>query len=263
MSLLRQIQEDFQKQLLDTDNALEQHIAIPYKGKASDRIGVYTYAYGARLIEVLGKDFPQLKRLLGEHAFETMGHAYVRAQPSHHYSIAEFGGHLHHFLTTTAPYQEKPALSEMAQLEWAISKATTATNAAVLTMADMQAIPQTEWPNIHLTLHPSVAILSFHYNIPQIWRDLVSEKFVGKPKPKAYKQTVNYAVWRYELIAQFSELPLHEAWMLQAFQADQDFTSVCAALCDKFADDQQAAQYIIGCIIRWLNAGLLSAVRYA
>lgn len=262
MISLRQLQEDFQNQLLGTHNSLEQHISEPHKGKITDRIGVYSYAYSARLVEILAADFPMLKKLMGEKTFHAMGHTYVQAQPSQHYSIAEFGQHLNHFLKTTTPYQEKPAIAEMALLEWSINKATIAANAPVLTMVDMQKVPQSEWPNIRLTLHPSVAILQFTHTIPEIWKDLDSKKFIGKPKAKAYKQAVNYAVWRYELIAQFSVLPLHEAWMLQAFNAGQNFTEICETLCEKFDDEEQAAQYAIGCILRWLNDGLLSSVRW-
>src|ERR1051325_334428 len=69
-------------------------------------LGVYRDAYVLRLVEILAKDFPKTKAMLGDEAFDAMGRAYLRAHPSQSFTVRWFGRHLSLFLRDAAPWND-------------------------------------------------------------------------------------------------------------------------------------------------------------
>ena len=76
-------QDDFQRGILAGDDKVLGEILDSPQEKRETLFGVYRYAYGSRLVDALRNDHELLHAYLGDEMFDEMGHAYVKAKPSH------------------------------------------------------------------------------------------------------------------------------------------------------------------------------------
>ncbi len=122
---LAEIQSRFaailKKPALDEQDIKELLITSKAESPATPetRLGIYRYAYFARIEESLAADFPKLKIALGDEPFEELIRKYLKAYPSQYSSLAQVGKNLSKFLSETAPYSTQSELNELATEEWA------------------------------------------------------------------------------------------------------------------------------------------------
>ncbi len=90
MSDFARQQDDFQRGILAGDDKVLAEILDSPKEKRETLFGVYRYAYGSRLVDALRNDHELLHAYLGDEMFDEMGHAYVKAKPSHHPNMRWF-----------------------------------------------------------------------------------------------------------------------------------------------------------------------------
>src|SRR5512146_56405 len=73
------------RSLLEAQRAMQRAIladdsdAPPIAQEAPPRIGIYRYAYRARLANALRANYPALARMMGDEAFRTLAAGYARA----------------------------------------------------------------------------------------------------------------------------------------------------------------------------------------
>lgn len=84
---------------------------------AAERMRVYQTAFWIRMHENLEEDYPELRRLLGADAFRHVARAFVTQSPEGHPSLIRLGEGLPAYLARACP--ERPALAEVARVEWA------------------------------------------------------------------------------------------------------------------------------------------------
>ena len=188
---LVELQSAFKQYVLVGDNEAELSVQVARREgiSAETRLEVYRNAYYTRLQESLAHDFPVLLAVAGDKAFGRLATAYVRDHPSTKPSLRWLGQHLPHWLRSTA--NEAP-LADLAALEWAVLHAFDAHDAMALTPADLAAIPADRWPNLRLTLHPSVTILTLQANVREIWLAVRG----GRPLPALRLISQEVVVWR-------------------------------------------------------------------
>ncbi len=85
---------------------------------AATRVSVYVSGYRLRLIECLQKEFPILRRLIGEHPFDLLARAYVETNPSHSYTLYAFGAGFAAYLEARQP----PGLGDIAGMPAALAR---------------------------------------------------------------------------------------------------------------------------------------------
>jgi len=138
MSDFARQQSDFQRGILAGDDSVLAEILDSPKEKRDVLFGVYRYAYGSRLVEVMRNDHKLLHSYLGDEMFDAMGHAYVAANPSHHPNLRWFSQDVPDFLRSTQPYSDHPVLADLAALEKALNDAFDAEDAPPIALADMR-----------------------------------------------------------------------------------------------------------------------------
>lgn len=260
MITLRQIQEDLQAHLLVTTEAeVVRHVSGVDEDFIAERLSIYTDAYRLRLLEVLGIQYKVLADYLGEDDFEELGRKYIDTYPSHNFSVEVFGQHFSQYLRDTKPYSEKPYLCELSRFIWALSLTVDAADAPVLTTQDIAAVPQDRWPDMCISLHPSVHMLELSWNVIDIWQALIAEK--KAPQPKQKKEIIHCAVWRKGIQSYFVTLTQQEAWVLQALQKGLSFGEVCEGLVEWLSEDE-VATYAVNLLVRWLNDEMLSEIEF-
>ena len=252
MSPLHGLQADFQSFLLRGGEQMLQRVSGTAKVSAPRRLAIYYDAYRLRLLEALDSNYPILHAWMGDDEFEKLGLAYLETHPSTHFSIRYFGHRLSEYLASAETYRDKPYLSEMAALEWAMSEAFDAPDSPGVDLDAMASLPPEAWPEMHLALHASVRRLDLRWNVPAIWKAIKEEQAPEEPRAGAWP----WLVWRQDLKIFFRSLSVDEAWAIDAGRAGEPFASICEGLCE-WIDAQNVAAHAVGLLKRWVTDGLI------
>ena len=262
MKLLAKLQRTFQDCVLNADNALSSAWVSP-GGRAAPEIqlSIYTHAYAARLKEVLANDYPAVLMAIGEDHFSQLADDYIRANPSHYFSLRDFGCHLPGFVSglrqRDAGYQDMLWLHELAQFEWTLGQAFDAADAPVFTEQDMAAIPPQTWPELRFTLHPSVQRLDLEWNIPEMWRSLTDDHPIQINA--VCDMASPWLVWREQLVTRFRSMHAGEQSAFDALHEGKCFHEVCQVLATIMSEDE-VSLHIASLLKVWITQGLISRV---
>ncbi len=91
----------------------------------------------------------------------------------------------------------------------------------------------------------------------QIWQAITDEQTLEDPQQSA--STVDWIIWRNELMSQFSSLSEDEAWAIDAITNGLTFGELCEGLC-QWVDEQDAGVHAASLLKGWITAGLITDV---
>ncbi len=253
---LAELQDLFQRAVMDGDDAILA--GIPGNGRTTSDVllGVYRYAYRARLTEILAADHPHLKRLMGADAFKALADVYITAHPSDTPNVRWFSRKLPNFLKETEPFSKRKELAEIAELEHSLALAFDAADQTHLTLEALQSIAPEAWADLQFESHPSVARLNFNTNAYASWLALENDR--DPPATIALDRPQRLLVWRKGLSARVRDLTDEEAMMWDEAMRGVAFGRLCELLAtfdDPETAPMRAAQYLQS----WIAAGLLVA----
>lgn len=256
MSSVRDIQENFQEYILHGDTNIISHICDAENMKAADRVNLYKVGYALRLLEILEKDFPGLKLIMGDELFEEIGRDYIDSFPSNHYSIIYFSRHFSKYLSSHEKVQ--PVYIEMASFEWHLGQVLLASDAPQLSISDLAQVDPQAWAAMRLEFHPSLRTIELFYNTPQIW-NTVHEEHKSVPTIERTDKPVAWMVWRKDLQSFFVSLDEHRYWMLSELQDGKNFSEICEGL-SEWMEEEQVAQFAAFTLRDWFGDGIISKV---
>lgn len=222
----------------------------------TQRLAVYHQAYRLRLAEALAADFPVLHSLLGEAGFERLTAAYIAAQPSHSFTLRDFGAALPGFLGHHAPYRRRPWLKAAAAFEWTLLAAFDAADALPLTAADLAAVPAEQFARLRFRFQPALRLLRLAWNVPAAWRAV--QTGASAPAPERLPAATCCLVWRREERVYFRTLPGDEAALLKALRSGRSFAAACGAMA-RAGTAQDAGRRAAELLSTWLADTLLAA----
>ena len=253
MSAFQTLQADFQTALLQDQPAAPGLLTL--RGDA--QFAVYRQAYRARLRAALRDNYEVLSQVMGDDAFDALAEAYITAHPSGHYSLRWFGHQLADFMVAHEALVQHPAMVDLARLEWALRQAFDAANATPMAAAELAALPVQDWPDLRLTLHPSVQMLPLQWAVSPVWHALKSGQ-EDMPAPAALAHHV--LVWREGLQTRWQSLNADQTVFVQGLQAGHSFGEICAALAQQQGDDMAAAAAVT--VLReLLGNGVIASLR--
>ena len=252
---LRTLQRMLQRRVLGGDASITQWVRDARGVDAPTRLRVYADAYRLRLLEVLGKDYPALRALLGDGLFTRIGDAYLDAHPSRAPSVRGFGQHLAQFLAERSDVH--PAWIELARFEWQLGLGFDATDAPRLRIDDLAQAPVAAWPSLRFELHPSVARLAFEWNAPLLWQALTTQQAT----PAIAPLRAHWLVRRVEHAVLWRSLDDAEIAPLDALASGASFGELCETLAASGEPDD-APLHAASLLKRWLDDGLISALRH-
>lgn len=255
MSGLKELQESFQRAVVDGDDAVLAELVDSPKEKRDVLLGVYRHAYGARLVDILKNDYEKLHALLGDDQFDDMARRFIRANPSTTPNARWYGAKLPGFLETTAPWRDEPALHDLAALEQTLNDVFDAGEADALTLGDLGTVAPDDWPALTFTPHPAVRRVDLDTNAADIWRALNEDK--TPPAPRIPGETAQFIVARNDTMATFRPAASDEAMMWDEMAKGVTFSVLCEMLAIFGGEDAaaaRAASYLKG----WIEAGMLA-----
>lgn len=257
MTALLDLQRSMQAFLLGKANTPPPTVAGTGNVSAESRLQVYAEAIQLRFLEVLSEDYPGLRGMLGDEAFQQLAHAYAAAHPSRHRSIRWFGCHLPEFLRATAPWRDHPVAGEMASFEWTKGELVDAADGTVVRVEDIAAIPAGQWGAIQPRLVPALRRLTLEWNVPELWSAVDAGETPPAPTRREFPE--DWLLWRQGIRLCWRSIAADEVWALQACVDGADFDFVCNGLCERIGQDGaafRAATYLK----QWATDGLLAAV---
>lgn len=257
MNNLTQLQKKFQQYLMQSNQAIENDIEETKSVSTKTRLEIYSNAYDSRLVQALSSNYPILQKYLGHDQFQELAHIYIHNYPSTFRSIRWFGDKLENFLLEDDNYKDYPFLSELAKLEWVMTLTFDATDFKIIDNETVMSVNPDQWQMMSFLPHPSVHIISFQWNIVQIWQSLSQDK---KPCDLVKNDfPVYYVFWRKELINQYCSLPDDEKQALVSMFNGMTFGDICADLCQWY-NEQEAAIRAASLLKGWINSGLISGI---
>lgn len=253
---LAELQRQFQHHVLTGDATVADAIEFSERAPAATRLGVYSNAYRARLIEALAASYPHLRECMGEAAFTQAALEYIASHPSHFCSIRWYGALLAPSLELS--HRKQPWFADLAQWEWALAAASDAPDAQPIAESALAAITPDEWPALSFAFHPSVQRLAFRTNAPALFKALSDENEAPPPQRLAHEQ--QWLIWRQDLKTRYRSLDAVETRALDAALHGAAFEAVCDALC-ACCDAEEVPLRAASLLRTWLSEGLITGWR--
>ena len=236
MSALATLQKQFQDSVHHFTPDIDTEIVGTERVDVATRVAIYSNGYRLRILEALASDYPGLKALASDEAFDTLGRIYINSHPSRFFNLRWYGGKLEVFLREE--YSEQPAWGDMAAFEWAMGLAFDAPDAPTVTFEAMAALPPDAWPALTFALHPSVKRLDLVWPVPESWKATNADQPL--PLLEQTAEPGHWLLWRRDLAAYFRSIGADEAWAIDAVTAGSNFAEICEGLAQWVGEDRVA-----------------------
>jgi hypothetical protein len=246
---LARLQTSFQAHVLRRDPGIVAEMAGDARLPAALRLGVYTEAYAARLVEVLGESFPAVQAALGASLFARLVRDFAHEHPSRARSARDYGAQLPQWLGSRLSGARASGIADLAHFEWALATAFDAADEAALTPASLAGVEPVQWPQLQFRFSPTLRRLQVTSNCVAWWKFACA----GEPKPSRWRTTCSqqWLVWRQELVVRYRRLSRLETQALDRALAGCTFGEMCEPLVAA-----RAAALLQG----WFEAGLVVGV---
>jgi hypothetical protein len=148
------------------------------RASAEERVGVYRYMYGARLVDALESQFPCVAAALGAGAFASAARSYLGRHPSRNPSMRALGRRLaEHLRSEHSPVEPevRAALGDLAELEWARADVFDAPDEELVTVDFLRAQPPEAFTAWWLTRIQASRLVTVDHPIASWW-DVLSAR---------------------------------------------------------------------------------------
>lgn len=216
---------------------------------ASGELGIYAFAYGARLRDALRVDHPKLEAALGASRFAELVDGYVAARPPSAWTLRELGLELGPYLDGAVDVP--PWAGDLARLERARVEVFDGADATPLGRDDVAALPPEALATLALAWVPASAVVTLRWTVDDGWTALEDAAPWGEPAATARA----VLVWRRGLEVIHRTLEPDEADVAQSLAEGTSFAALCAALA---LSAEEPAARAVELLIRWLDAGVLT-----
>jgi hypothetical protein len=173
MPTLLEIQRAVARSLIAGDGAAAVHVRDDGLDPAR-RLAVYRHTVAANLSRALGLNFPAVRRLVGAEFFDGAARGFIAAEPPRSACLDDYHPGFAEFLARFAPAASLPYLAGVARLEWAVSRALHAPDAAALDPARLAALDPDSRGRVAFAPHPSVGLVEAAHPVDAIWRAVLA-----------------------------------------------------------------------------------------
>lgn len=262
MSSLAQLQHTFQNCVLNPDDIhTTQWVSASGRADPETQVSIYSYAYKARLKEVLANDYPAILIALSEDLFNQLADDYITTYPSHYFSLRDFGSTFPKFIAELTKNDEHwknmEWCYELALFEWTLGLAFNAADSHCCTEQDMSNIAAETWPHLTFTIHPSIHRLNFEWNIIEMWQALTHEP---PTEITAIKDSSSpWLIWREQLVTRYRSMPTDEQLAFDKVCKGATFNEVCETL-TTLINEEDVPLHTAMLLKGWITQGLINEI---
>ena len=144
-----------------------ESVVLPSKALSSvERLGIYAHMYYARLLEILGEEYPTTRQILGDKVFKGACRRFLERNPSKHRTLNRLSERFPDFLSRHLPPGSRRGLAvDVARIERAMEDVFDAPQAEPLTAAGFAAIGADEWHRVRLRVIPALRMFRLRYPV--------------------------------------------------------------------------------------------------
>jgi hypothetical protein len=144
----------------------QSFIAPNSKLSAFERLEIYNRQYWFRVLGALSEDFPALRSVVGDRAFEAMSVAYLSAHPSRSFSLRNLGSHFAEWLQKNPHYAGRRArlAQDVASMEWAFVEAFDGAERDALKLDQISTLDG----NSRLSLQPHLQLIELEFPVDDL-----------------------------------------------------------------------------------------------
>jgi hypothetical protein len=171
LELQRRMTADLMRPLTPRDNLSPKVNAGEYitsndRLTSRERLEIYSRSYWYRILDSLYEDFPGLRAIIGDDAFQELSRAYLAAHPSTSFTMRDLGKALESWLRPRRQYavRQHALALDMVRLEWAHIEAFDGPAAKQLGPEDLLELG----PDLRMSLQPYVSLLDLHYPVDDL-----------------------------------------------------------------------------------------------
>ena len=176
MPTLRDVQQAFGAALISDDAAAVEFV-IDDGIAAENRLNIYRNTGLGNLVGALRISYPAVRKLVGDEFFEGACRAFIDAHPPRSAYLNEYGTGFADFLAEFPPADSIAYLADVARVEWAVTAALHADDAASLDVTTLAGLPEDADP-VFVT-HPSVSLVTGDSPADAIWRAVIEDDETG------------------------------------------------------------------------------------
>jgi hypothetical protein len=229
-----------------------------------ERLEIYNRQYWFRLKDCFYDDYPGLRAVLGDDAFERLALAYLKDNPSQSFTLRNLGRGLVDFIAKNPTLIPPPRtlVLDMARLEWAHIEAFDNEAKPPLEMDSLLGADPAE---IHLQLQPHLTVLQLGYAVDEFLIQVKQGERLRSEASNAMEQeqvrrrtrlkralkpqSVFLAVHRHHDTVYYKRLEAAQFGLLTAFRSGASLEEACASLGE--ADAKQIQSWFQG----WASLG--------
>jgi len=164
-----------------------EKVVLPSKSLSSiERLDIYAHMYYARLLEILGDEYPTTRQILGNEAFWKASRRFLERNPSRQRTLNHLSDRFPAFLSRHLPPGGRSGLAtDVARIERAMEDVHDAPQAESLTAAEFTAIGPAQWQYVKLRLVPALRLLDLRFPANEYMNALRAGKKPRLPRPRA------------------------------------------------------------------------------
>lgn len=236
---------------------LERMVTAGPMLSARERLGIYHYSYRARLVDCLADDYPAVKYVLGDDAFDSLCRSVIARHPSDRPNLNFYGRWLAHYCAALKkPSPRERFVRELADLEWAMVEVFHAHAAPTFSIDALRAIPAERWEHVRLRPSQTVRILEFSHPANRFFQAWRTDQEPSVPAASwsataVYRQ--GFTIWRMDLTRPMADL-LRRLW------AGEALGTALEAISGQVDDQQQLAESVMRWFSEWVSGGFFASL---
>jgi hypothetical protein len=144
------------------------------EGYGADRLDIYSNTIMTGLTKALRLTFPAVERLVGGEFFDGAADTFIRKNLPGTACLDQYGGEFADFLRGFPLAASLSYLSDVAALEWLVSRALHAEDREPLELDRLTRIPPEEMSDLRFEPHPAIGLLHADHPADDIWRAVLA-----------------------------------------------------------------------------------------
>lgn len=220
---------------------------------AEEQLGIYAYAYKARLQNAVRSDYPCLLHALGTEKFDDLVTAFVDATPSQSYNLDFYPHAFWRFLKTQSI---DLWVQELAELEGAIAETFMGDGSEALTLQNLPPLTEETLGQMKFYLRTPHRLLHFTHDV----EETVARFKRGETPASPSQKTTHLYIYRHNNEVQRRTLDKIEFYLLNAIEETDSFnTAIERAIKSAGCNETAIAASLGNWLSRWISEGFLAA----
>lgn len=172
---LLEVQQAMRRALADRDE-VEAALHVVEDGiSPAVRLDIYRNTSVGVLANALRLSYPAVQRLVGVEFFESAARLFIEEHPAQSAWLDEYGGDFSDFLSQLPSAATLPYLSDVARLEWAVTRALHAADADPLDVATLAKLDEAARACVRFVFHPSLSLIRCDCPADTLWRAVLDQ----------------------------------------------------------------------------------------